>query len=513
MTKKCFLMFSVLVIILSLPPVFAQEVSFGPSIRVDDDTTGQAKGCPTLAVDGDSSVYIAWHDQRDTKGEARIYFARSSDGGDTWSSNVMINDTTPAYYPSLDVDTSGNIYVVWEDIRNEHDVYFAMSLDCGQSWIHPNIQVNEDTPGEFHTPSLTVDSGGNIYVVWCDTRNGKSEIYFAKSTDSGQTWTTPNVRVSSPSGYNQEDPYVVVDDNGKNRTIYVVWTNSTWGPGAGDIYFAKSGDGGLTWSPSVVESAYIGFHYASPSLSVRRGVCYVVCHGVLHFIWEWDIYFAKSTDGGATWWDTVAMPSPLPGLGDPLCPSLTLDNAANIYVGCHTFSLIYEPYIFFSMSSDRGKTWINPIRVDDGQTGPTNMEVSIDVGDSGNVYIAWRGDASIWCATGKVTGGGIGESTVGSHQISEFRLYQNYPNPVNSSTAISYQLSAVGGRPSAVTLKIYNLSGQLVRTMVDEEQRAGRYRTNWDGRVSRGRKLSSGIYFCQLKAGDYSEAKKLLLLR
>lgn len=92
----------------------------------------------------------------------------------------MINDTTPACYPSLDMDTSGNIYVVWEDIWNGHDIYFAMSPDGGQSWTHPNIKVNDDIFGECFTPSLTVGDGGNIYVVWCDTRSGSSAIYFAK---------------------------------------------------------------------------------------------------------------------------------------------------------------------------------------------------------------------------------------------------------------------------------------------------------------------------------------------
>ncbi len=85
-----------------------------------------------------------------------------------------------------------------------------------------------------------------------------------------------------------------------------------------------------------------------------------------------------------------------------------------------------------------------------------------------------------------------------------FRLDQNYPNPFNPSTAISYQLSAV----SHVTLRVYDVLGREVRTLVDEVKKPGRYEVRFDGSS-----LSSGVYFYKLQAGVYHDTKKLLLLK
>jgi hypothetical protein len=93
-------------------------------------------------------------------------------------------------------------------------------------------------------------------------------------------------------------------------------------------------------------------------------------------------------------------------------------------------------------------------------------------------------------------------------EINSFLLFQNYPNPFNPSTKISWQ-SPVS---SWQTLKVYDVLGNEVATLVDEYKPAGTYEIEFD--VSSGiRNLSSGTYFYQLKAGDYIETKKMLLLR
>jgi bacillopeptidase F (M6 metalloprotease family) len=89
-----------------------------------------------------------------------------------------------------------------------------------------------------------------------------------------------------------------------------------------------------------------------------------------------------------------------------------------------------------------------------------------------------------------------------------FSLAQNYPNPFNPSTTISYQLAKSG----KVELKIYNMLGQEVRKLVDENQAVGEYTTEWDGRDYSGKVVSSGVYFYRLKAGQFVDTKKMLLL-
>jgi hypothetical protein len=92
---------------------------------------------------------------------------------------------------------------------------------------------------------------------------------------------------------------------------------------------------------------------------------------------------------------------------------------------------------------------------------------------------------------------------------SEFALTQNYPNPFNPETTISYDLAA----ESAVRLEIYNVMGQLIRTLVSDVQPAGRYRVNWLGDDAGGRQVASGVYFYRIQADGFQSVKKLMLLK
>lgn len=90
-----------------------------------------------------------------------------------------------------------------------------------------------------------------------------------------------------------------------------------------------------------------------------------------------------------------------------------------------------------------------------------------------------------------------------------FELDQNYPNPFNNETVIKFGLR----RPASVTLTIYNILGQKVRTLVEGRLAAGSQTVSWDGKDDKGNDLSSGIYFYQLRAGEMSETKRLVLLK
>lgn len=97
-----------------------------------------------------------------------------------------------------------------------------------------------------------------------------------------------------------------------------------------------------------------------------------------------------------------------------------------------------------------------------------------------------------------------------------FELSQNYPNPFNPSTTIPYTVNGsqfMVHSPIHTTLKIYNLLGQLVRTLVDEEKTPGNYDVTWDGKDNLGKEVASGTYFYQLKIKDFTTTKKMILLR
>jgi len=91
-------------------------------------------------------------------------------------------------------------------------------------------------------------------------------------------------------------------------------------------------------------------------------------------------------------------------------------------------------------------------------------------------------------------------------------LFQNYPNPFNPNTSIQFTVNR-GQSPVRITLKIYNIRGQLLRTLVNEDKAGGNYTILWDGRDEDGKAVSSGIYFYKLTAGSSSEVRKMVLLR
>ena len=101
-----------------------------------------------------------------------------------------------------------------------------------------------------------------------------------------------------------------------------------------------------------------------------------------------------------------------------------------------------------------------------------------------------------------VTGGtGVGDN---APLPREYSLSQNYPNPFNPSTAISYQLSA----NSFVSLKVFDVLGREVATLVNEVKKAGTYSTTWNASG-----FGSGIYFCKMQAGSFTGTKKLVLIK
>ncbi|MDZ7342459.1 MAG: T9SS type A sorting domain-containing protein [candidate division KSB1 bacterium] len=94
-----------------------------------------------------------------------------------------------------------------------------------------------------------------------------------------------------------------------------------------------------------------------------------------------------------------------------------------------------------------------------------------------------------------------------------FALEQNYPNPFNPETIIRYQIPPLSDGSIQVDLKIYNLLGAEVRSLVHQEQRAGYYLVHWDGKNDHGANLAAGTYIYRLQAGQFTQTHKMLLLR
>jgi GH18 family chitinase len=96
-----------------------------------------------------------------------------------------------------------------------------------------------------------------------------------------------------------------------------------------------------------------------------------------------------------------------------------------------------------------------------------------------------------------------------SPKVSQFRLCQNYPNPVTAGTYVEYALP----KDAVVKLKIYDITGRTIKTLIANNQKCGMYRVFWDGQDNTGQKVSNGIYFCRMEADNFKTTKSLIVLK
>ncbi|MBM2839711.1 MAG: C-terminal target protein [Bacteroidetes bacterium] len=129
------------------------------------------------------------------------------------------------------------------------------------------------------------------------------------------------------------------------------------------------------------------------------------------------------------------------------------------------------------------------------------ITISINAQGEGSAIIS-----QLWI---KETGKGFSAQQIESLIPSAYRLDQNYPNPFNPTTTIRYAIPNSG----PVTLKVYDITGREVNTLVNEQKNAGTYEVRFDARNTSGKALASGVYFYQIKTGGFSQTKKLLLLK
>lgn len=221
---------------------------FGPSVRVDDDPGVWTAAAPSVAVTPAGMVYVGYHDNR--SGSADAYLARSSDGGASFSPSIRIDDTGAASSAqglvSIAVDGLGRVYAAWEDSRAGEveadgrfifDTYFAKSTDGGLSFSR-NIRV-DDGPKKTsqEAPRISVGAAGTIYVVWDDARNTDWDPYLVTSTNGGASFGT-NIRLDDAGDSTtdpplQYDPQVVESRTG---LVFALWEDDRGA--TADIYGA-----------------------------------------------------------------------------------------------------------------------------------------------------------------------------------------------------------------------------------------------------------------------------------
>jgi hypothetical protein len=141
--------------------------------------------------------------------------------------------------------------------------------------------------------------------------------------------------------------------------------------------------------------------------------------------------------------------------------------------------------------------------------------IDLAVTSAGEWYIAFRNvdSTALYCASAETVVTGVGEGG-GDDDAPDappvaFILNQNFPNPFNPRTTMEYSILETG----LVNLSIFDVSGRLVRTLVNEPKTAGKYRTTWNARDNSGREVASGVYFVRLVSAGEMKTRKVVVIK
>jgi PKD domain len=308
-------------------------------IRVNNDTGGTAQQDPALALDASNNIVIAWMDSRN--GSYDIFFAKSTDGGRTFPSNVRVHEALASDQTEADLavdpENSNLIHVVWTDARsvpNGQDIFYANSTNGGVSFSSPSRRLNSDaTSAGQSQPAIAVAPNRDVYVAWTDPKVPArgADIYLAKSTNRGSTWTTNADPVNDDPDANvaQDSPAIAVNETG---AIFVAWTDQRSANTTADIWAARSTDGGGVFMPNVKVNDDVGLAFqATPSLAVAAGTVEVAWTDTRTAgSTNWDIYAASSEDGLS--WSPNVRVNDDSQIASQAIPSVGVDGSGDVFV-------------------------------------------------------------------------------------------------------------------------------------------------------------------------------------
>ena len=311
---------------------------------------------------------------------------------------------------------------------------------------------------------------------------------FYLSTDWGATWNA-----ITPAGV---------------PTDIAIWSiaminNSLFAGATGDIY--KSSDNGNSWTE------------VNSGIPLDARITSIVASGSTIFAGSAGSGIFKTTNGGSSWTEINS------GLTNMHIFQLAV-------IGTKLLAVTLDSVF---VSDNDGITWAEEtsslenvncfVAVNDQLLAGTDDNGVYLSGDDGGIWASFSsglpGNTRVWSLT--VSSDGIFAGTnrgIWRRPLSEmttdvknsielpknFSLEQNYPNPFNPTTTINYSLP----KRSLVTLKIYDVLGREIATLVNEEKNSGTYKVIWDAK-----NMTSGVYFYQLRVGSFSQTEKMILLR
>ena len=463
-------------------------------IRTYNGPANEADQANDIGLDSEGNVYVTGGSKGiDTDFDfATIKY--DSAGNEQW----VVRYNAPAFYSDIaghvSVDAEGNVYVSGTSLGSTSgsDIATVKYNKLGQlQWVK---RYNSTANGNDLSQGLEIDLSGNVFVAGTSDSTGSLYDYVTiKYNPSGNVeWTK---RYNGPSNDGDLVSSMSLDNSGN---VYVTgWSfgNDTQSDYA-TVKYNNSGEEQWTARWDDPASSY---DYANDIAVDENGNVYVT--GISQGMGtDNDFTTVKYNSLGEQQW---AVPYNGQSNGSDVAYHVTLDHLGDIYVA--GYSNNNAEYSTIKYNKQGVQQWRINFDYLNYQDTPTDLLVD----NSGNVVVAGysskAGEEWIWSIV-KYKQPGFLPSDVETetNPPTEFVLYQNYPNPFNPSTKISWQ-SPVG---SWQTLKIYDVLGNEVAKLVDEYKPAGFYEVNFDAN-----NLSSEVYFYTLRAGEFVQTKKLILMK
>jgi len=240
-------------LLLAAPAARADEAQTSRSLLMGNIGAGKS---PSIATDG-ALLHVAFEHH------GAIYFSTSADAGKTWGAAVQISGkSAAAQLPKIAAGLDGSVDIVWQNTaaqEHEGEIYFARSGDSGKSWSEPS-NVSNTPEHQSSEPAIAVGSDNSVNVTWVDGLSGAKcpDVYYCASTD-GKNWSKREDVSNTPGVCS--NPTIAI---GADSAIHVAWADSSSGEEHPDIYYACKHDGAWSKIKNISHSPRVSSH---PSLA------------------------------------------------------------------------------------------------------------------------------------------------------------------------------------------------------------------------------------------------------
>ncbi|MBC8374570.1 MAG: T9SS type A sorting domain-containing protein [FCB group bacterium] len=423
----------------------------------------------------------------------------SPDGNEVWVAryNGQGNDDDNA--TALTVDAQGNIFVTgygYGLAGNEDYATIKYSPEGDEIWVAGYNGTGDDRDVAF---SLTTDSEGYVYVTgYSKGLDSNSDYLTIKYTPDGtELWVA---RYNGPGNGWDIAKNVVVDGGGN-----VFITGGSVGLDGGyDYATVKYNSIGVeTWLSRYngpVSGFDIGWYLSLDStgnllVSGTSDASETDC----------DFVIIKYLPDGSEAWITRSEA----GNNWDVASGMEIDPEGNIYVtGTSIISETDRDFVTIKYSPEGDEIWMTSFSETENSWDEADC-IALDA--DGNVYVGGTssyGESSFfktikYFQSTLTTSGSVG------YVPESFQLHQNHPNPFNPTTTIIYSLP----EQSSTKLTVFDIKGQEVTVLSESEKPPGFYEVQWNGMDQSGNQVSTGVYFCRLEAGEFSQTIKMVYLR